>query len=96
MQEEIIKNKKTARSLFYRNPDEKHVFFYLALKKVDNVVLVNHFFCLSIPKRDLNAKETPPNIEVCPESLRFMLEYWYIERGLLDQVKKTRFSSGFL
>ena len=41
------------------------------------------FFCLSIPKRDLNTKKTPPNIEVCPESLRFMLEYWYIERGLL-------------
>ena len=34
MQWEIINNKKKppARSLFYRNPDEKHVFFfYLAL-----------------------------------------------------------------
>ena len=35
------------------------------------------------PKRDLNTKKTPPNIEVCPERLRSMLEYWYIKRGLL-------------
>ena len=33
------------------------------------------FFCLSISKRDLNTKKTPPNIEVCPERLRSMLEY---------------------
>ena len=38
------------------------------------------FFCLSILKRDLNTKKTPPNIAVCPERLRSMLEYWYIER----------------
>ena len=41
------------------------------------------FFCLSIPKRDLNTRKTPLNIEVCPERLRSMLEYWYIECGLL-------------
>ena len=41
------------------------------------------FFCLSISKRDLNTKKTIPNIEVCPESIRAMLEYWYIEHGLL-------------
>ena len=41
------------------------------------------FICLSMSKRDLNTQKTPPNIEVCPESLRAMLEYWYIERGLL-------------
>ena len=40
------------------------------------------FFCLSIPKRDLDTKKTTPNIEICPESLGAMLEYWYIERGL--------------
>ena len=40
------------------------------------------FFCLSIPKRDLDTKKTTPNIEVWPESLGAMLEYWYIERGL--------------
>ena len=41
------------------------------------------FFCLSIPKRGLNIKQTPPNIEIFPERLRSMLEYWYIEHGLL-------------
>ena len=41
------------------------------------------FFCLSIPKRDLDTKKKAPNIEVWPESLGAMLEYWYIERGLL-------------
>ena len=41
------------------------------------------FFCLSIPKGDLDAKKTTPNIEVWPESLGAMLVYWYIERGLL-------------
>ena len=41
------------------------------------------FFCSSIPKRDLSTKKTTPNIEVWPESLGAMLEYWYIERGLL-------------
>ena len=40
------------------------------------------FFCPSIPKRDLDTKETTPNIEVWPESLGAMLEYLYIERGL--------------
>ena len=43
------------------------------------------FFCLSIPKGDLHTKKTTPNIEVWPESLGAMLEYWYIERGLLSQ-----------
>lgn len=33
------------------------------------------FFCLSFPKRDLGAKKTAPNIELCPESLGNMLEY---------------------
>ena len=33
------------------------------------------FFCLSIPKRDLETKKTTPNLEVCPESLGAMLEY---------------------
>ena len=44
------------------------------------------FFCLSIPKRDLDRKKTTPNIEVCPESLWAMLEYWYIERGPLKRI----------
>ena len=41
------------------------------------------FLCPSIPNRDLDTKKTTPNIEVWPESLGAMLEYWYIERGLL-------------
>ena len=40
------------------------------------------FFCLSIPKRDLDTKKTTPNIEVCPESLGAILEYYNIECGL--------------
>ena len=32
------------------------------------------FFWLSIPKRDLDTKKTPPNIEVCPECLVAMFE----------------------
>ena len=32
------------------------------------------FFCLSVPKRDLDTKKTTPNIEVCPESLGELLE----------------------
>jgi len=40
-------------------------------------------FCLSIPKRDLDTKKTTPNRKVYPESLGAMLEYRYIERGLL-------------
>ena len=42
------------------------------------------FFCLSIPTGDLDTKKTTPNIDVRPESLGPMLEYWYIERGLLS------------
>ena len=41
------------------------------------------FFCPSIPIGDLDTKGTTPNIEVWPESIGAMLEYWYIERGLL-------------
>ena len=44
------------------------------------------FFCPPLPKKDLNTKKTTPNIEVWPESLGAMLEYWYIERGLLHWV----------
>ena len=41
------------------------------------------FFCPSISTRDLDTKKTTPNEEVSPESLGAMLEYWYIDRGLL-------------
>ena len=36
------------------------------------IVNLLSFLCLS--KRDLDAKKTTPNIEVCPESLGAMLE----------------------
>ena len=52
------------------------------------------FFCLSIPKRDLDTKKTTPNLEVCPESLGAILEYWYIERGLLVSNDDHRLSKG--
>ena len=48
-------------------------------------------FCLLIPKRDLDTKKTTPDIEVCPESLGAMLEYWYTERGLLKFIDVTYF-----
>ena len=37
---------------------------------------------LSIPQNVLGTKKTAPNVEVCPESLGTMLEYWYIKHGL--------------
>ena len=40
-------------------------------------------FCLLIPRTDFDTKKAIPNIDACPESLRAMLEYWYMERGLL-------------
>jgi len=44
-------------------------------------------FCPSIPKRDLETKKSPPNVDVCPESLEAMLEYWFIKRGLLVKIR---------
>ena len=48
------------------------------------------WLCPSIPKRDFDTKKTTPNIEVWPESLGAMLEYWYIERGLLRLCRSIR------
>ena len=41
-------------------------------------------------KRDFKTKKTTPNIEVCPESLVAMSEYWYIERGRLFRHPRER------
>ena len=41
------------------------------------------FLCLLIPKKDLDTKKTTSNIELCSGSLAALLEYWYIEHGLL-------------
>ena len=53
--------------------------------KIENF---SSFFCLSIPKGDLDTKKTTPNIEIWPESLGAMSEYWYIERRLLSKVNR--------
>ena len=39
--------------------------------------------CLAIPMGELSTKKTKPNVEKWPESLEVMLEFWFIERGLL-------------
>ena len=41
--------------------------------------------------RDFDTKKTTPNIEVCPDSLGAMLEYWYIECGQLSPKNELRF-----
>ena len=51
------------------------------------------FYCLSIPKRDLDTKETTPNIEVWPESLEDMLEYIYISNVAYWQLEISKFKS---
>ena len=33
------------------------------------------FSCLSIPEGHFETKKTPPNVEVCPESLEAMLDH---------------------
>ena len=43
------------------------------------------FFYPSITKRDLDKKKTLPLLQVCPESLRAILEYRYIKPDLLIQ-----------
>ena len=35
---------------------------------------------VSVPEKNSDTKKTTPNIEVCRESLRVKLKYWYIER----------------
>ena len=47
-------------------------------------------FLLSLNcQRRLDYKENNPNIEVWPESLRALLEYWYIERRLSTRKKDS-------
>ena len=38
--------------------------------------------------------KTTPNLEVCPESLGAMLEYWQIERGLFATFQNIEFPRG--
>ena len=44
-------------------------------------------FVPQFPKDTWIQQKTTPNLEVCLESLRAMLEYWYIERSLLDDTR---------
>ena len=71
------------------SPKRKKIFlkksqFFCILKglsnkrKIVSVIYTSSFFCLSVPKRDLDTKKTPPSFEVCPESRGAMLEYIYI------------------
>ena len=46
--------------------------------------------CLAIPRRDLKTKKTKPNIEKWPKSLGVMLEFQYVERGLLATLETAR------
>ena len=45
-------------------------------------------FVSQFPK-DLDTKKTTPNIEVCPETIGAMFEYWYIERGLFKSEQEV-------
>ena len=74
------------------------IHFYLApIGHIQHVNILTGKICeffltfsrLSIPKRDLDTKKILPNIEICPESLEAMLEYWHIERGLFARGKNA-------
>ena len=49
------------------------------------IIIVNFFKLLLslIPRRDLVTKKTTPNIDVRPESLGAMLEYFYLVNSQL-------------
>ena len=79
-----IKSRPSCVLGFWMNgPHSKYQYSSMAPRLSGQNCKFSSFFCPSIPKRDLATKKTTPNIEVWPESLRAMLEYWYIERGLL-------------
>ena len=61
-------------SLNDSRPRSKNQYSNLAPRLLSKNCKFLSFFCLSVPKRDLDTKKTTPNIEGCPESLRAMLE----------------------
>ena len=84
----IFPNISLQRNYYASLAEVKDVAFYqLELVKVNRPRSIYQFsnmaprlsgqnyFCLSIPKGDLDIKKTTPNIEVCPESLGAMLQY---------------------
>ena len=50
-----------------------HILSWLQGFQDKNIVNFLSSFCALIPKNGLDAVKTPPNEEVCPESLRAML-----------------------
>ena len=70
-----------------------HVGYILAWVRGFRFKIANFscFFCPPIPERDLDKKETTSIIEVWPESLGAMLEYWCIERGLFGSLGQVEF-----
>ena len=71
----ISNSKKRKRVRPSKRPRSIYQYSSLAQRLWGKIVNFSSFFCLSIPKRDLDTKKTAPNIEVCPESLGAMLEY---------------------
>ena len=74
-----------------RNPTEDKRAFRRMLTSADLPTKIANFSrlrCLAIPKRDLSTYKTKPNIEMQPKSLGFMLEFFFIERGLLRSITR--------
>ena len=77
-------NQITAFALVYKwnRPRSINQYSYMDPRfSGQNCKLLKFLLSLNSQKR-LDTKKTTPNIEVCPESLGAMLEYWYVERGL--------------
>ena len=74
---------KLKMSLNDSRPRSMYQYSNLAPRLLSKNCKFLSFFCLSVPKRDLDTKKTTPNIEGCPESLRAMLEC--CERGIFPK-----------
>ena len=61
--EDLTKSKNFCGTLLHK------ISFMVLAKKIFGVRCTLSLFCLSIPKRDLDTKKIPPNIEVGLESL---------------------------
>ena len=61
---------------------------------------LSNFLCISTPKRDLDTKETKPNIEVCPVSLERVITHFKNDYNLnpqkIDNQKMMKINSGTL
>ena len=59
---------RTVRHVTVNRPRSTYQYFNMALRLSGQNCKIFKFLYLSIPERDLDAKKTTPNIEVCPES----------------------------